>query len=110
MQSLMGRENGLHMTAYKTQVDQLEEGWLSRLKVLFQAKYPSLWSLCHHLLDVGGATGSCRRAAPIPTQIDLAGDGPQDKGVSAGKKNKLTSGERSYALLDTVSALTIRLK
>src|SRR5258705_6310293 len=109
MQSLMGRENGLHMTAYKTQVDQLEAGWLSRLKVLFQAKSPSLWSLCHQLLDVDGATRSRRRAAPIPTQIDLASD-TQDEGISAGKKNKSTSGERSYALLDTVSALTIRLK
>ncbi len=110
VQGLMGKDNGLHMSAYKMWVDQLEAGWLSRLKDLYEAKSPSLWSLCHQLLDVDGARGSHRRAAPIPSQINLAHDGPQDEGVSAGKKEKLTSRERSYALLDSVSTLMISLE
>ena len=43
----MKKENGLCMNVYKTQVDQLEAGWLSQLKELFEAKSPTLWNLCH---------------------------------------------------------------
>ena len=95
------------MNTYKTQVDQLEAGQLSQVKELFEAKSPTLWNLCHQLLDVDGAAGSHWRAMPIPDQINLTDNESQDEGVSMGKKTKLKWGERNYGLLDT---LTINLK
>ncbi len=47
VQTLLGKECGLWMAAYKLHVEQLEEGKISSLKPIYQTKSPELWKLCH---------------------------------------------------------------
>ena len=58
VQTLLKKETGLQMVAYKLCLEQLEMGQISSLKNVYPKKAPELWKLCCQLLDVDSSTQS----------------------------------------------------